>query len=275
MSKNKYKINSHNQLIDLNGDSINFELSFDIQSVNNNEQFEILVVDQNTLDNNENFTKTEEYKKSINGKMNGSVKSDNNKYQNFFIIIRSKNEQEVEITINKKDIEPNNEKIQFDEEEFQKNKEFNQLQNQIQNQEFQQIQQNQQFHNKNYNQNYNQNQQFNNQNQQFNNQNQLQNQQFNNQNQLQNQEFHNNQQFNNQNNQEFHNNKQFNNQNQLQNHDKEKNTELKNNKEEIKKNNINWKLYIFIFIICLILFGIYFYINKKTSNKSNIIVENN
>ena len=60
MSKNKYKINSHNQLIDLNGDSINFELSFDIQSVNNNEQFEILVVDQNTLDNNENFTKTEE-----------------------------------------------------------------------------------------------------------------------------------------------------------------------------------------------------------------------
>ena len=28
MYKNKYKINSHNQLIDLNGDSINFELSF-------------------------------------------------------------------------------------------------------------------------------------------------------------------------------------------------------------------------------------------------------
>ena len=75
------KINNHNQLIDLNGDSINFELTFDIQS-NPNDKFEILVVDQNTLDTNENFIKTE-YKKSVNGNIQGSVKSDINKYQKF------------------------------------------------------------------------------------------------------------------------------------------------------------------------------------------------
>ena len=244
MFKTKYKINNHNQLIDLNGDSINFELTFDIQS-NPNEKFEILVVDQNTLDTNENFIKTEEYKKSVNGNIQGSVKFDINKYQNFFIIIKSENEVDVEITINKKEIEP----------------QTYQPQTQYQSQTYQQqTYQPQTYQPQTYQpQTYQPQTQYQPQYQpqtQYQTEYQTQYQteyqtEYQNQPQTQYQT-------------EYQNKTQ--NQTESQQFDINKFEEENNEKKELiqhNKDSINWNLYIFLFIICLISGSIYIYLNKK------------
>ena len=254
MFKTKYKINNHNQLIDLNGDSINFELTFDIQS-NPNDKFEILVVDQNTLDTNENFIKTE-YKKSVNGNIQGSVKSDINKYQNFFIIIKSENEVDVEITINKKEIETQqcqtqnqsyqvdqqNKSYQLDQQNQQNNQPYQQNQQYQENQPYQKYQENQPYQKYQENQNYQQIQQteYQPQNQNY------QQIEYQPQNQTEYQKPQN---------QQFDINKY-----------EETTNEKNKEKTQYNKDSINWNIYIFLFIICLISGSIYIYLNKKKSN---------
>ena len=96
-----YKINQQKQLIDLNGQSVNFDLTFYIVS-KNGEPFEVLVVDQNTLDSNDNL----QYKLVEDGKISGNVVADKNIYQNYYLVIKSEIECDVQITIDKKDIPP-------------------------------------------------------------------------------------------------------------------------------------------------------------------------
>jgi hypothetical protein len=95
-----YKINQQKQLIDLNGQSVNFDLNFSVVS-KNGEPFDVLVVDQATLDS-ENVL---EYKKSDQGRISGSVVSDKNIYQNYFLVLKAEKPCEVYITIDKKEIE--------------------------------------------------------------------------------------------------------------------------------------------------------------------------
>jgi hypothetical protein len=66
-----YSVSKVKQLIDLNGDSVNFEVSFKVSS-RNKEPFEILVVDQATLDSDPNL----QYKSVTNGIISGKVKKD-------------------------------------------------------------------------------------------------------------------------------------------------------------------------------------------------------
>ena len=73
------------QLIDLNGDSINFNLNFKVQSKDNS-PFHVLVVDQDTLDN----TPSLEYKEA-KGSISGNIVADKNKYQNYYLILKSDN----------------------------------------------------------------------------------------------------------------------------------------------------------------------------------------
>ena len=96
-----YKVNQKQQLIDLNGNSVNFEIKFTATS-KNGELFEMVVVDQKIL--NENLKPN--YKKSNDGKLVGTIVSDKNVYQNYFLIIRAPQECEVQITIEKKEIQP-------------------------------------------------------------------------------------------------------------------------------------------------------------------------
>lgn len=107
---NNYNLNNHKQLIDLNGDTINFDITFTVTSKENSE-FELLVVDQATLDNNPSL----EYK-HVKGIISGNIISDKNVYQNYFLILKSENPCDVEVKIEKKEIEPNtsivNEKIE-------------------------------------------------------------------------------------------------------------------------------------------------------------------
>lgn len=88
------------QLIDINENLVNFEINFKI-TTKNNEPFEMVVVDQNTLNNNPNL----EYKK-VNGSISGTIRNDNNIFQTHFLVLRADNPCECLIMFDKKEIMP-------------------------------------------------------------------------------------------------------------------------------------------------------------------------
>ena len=103
MSKNTYTLTPQNQLIDLNGDLVNFDLTFSAVSKDGT-PFNAVVVDQHTLDNNPQL----EHKIAENGSIGGNIISDKNHYQNFFLVLKAHEKPcEVEVTIDKKSIQPN------------------------------------------------------------------------------------------------------------------------------------------------------------------------
>ena len=103
MSKNTYTLTPQNQLIDLNGDLVNFDLTFSAVSKDGT-PFNALVVDQQTLDNNPKL----EHKVAENGSIGGNIIHDKNQYQNFSLVLKAHEQPcEVEVTIDKKSIEPN------------------------------------------------------------------------------------------------------------------------------------------------------------------------
>lgn len=93
-----YKIGKVKQLIDLNQESTNFDASFRVVS-KNKEPFEILVVNQTTLDTNPNL----EYKKA-DGEISGRIVHDKNSKENFFIILKADKDCECMVQIDKKDL---------------------------------------------------------------------------------------------------------------------------------------------------------------------------
>jgi hypothetical protein len=100
--KKTYSLSSTQQLIDLNGETTNFDLSFSVTS-KGKQPFDLLVVDQSTLDNNPNL----EFKRANEGSMSGNIISDKNIYQNYFLCLKSETPCEVDVTIDKKEISPN------------------------------------------------------------------------------------------------------------------------------------------------------------------------
>lgn len=98
-TQQKYQVGKIKQLVDLNGDTTNFEASFRVASTNK-EPFYLLVVDQTTLDNTPNL----EYKKIENGEISGNVRQDKNVYQNYFLILKADNPCECVVEISKKEL---------------------------------------------------------------------------------------------------------------------------------------------------------------------------
>lgn len=94
-----YNLNKVRQLIDLNGDTTNFEISFKAVS-KNREPFDILIVDQTTLDNTPNL----EFKKAVNGEIAGNIVQDKNIYQNYFMVLKSDNPCQCDVEIVKKEL---------------------------------------------------------------------------------------------------------------------------------------------------------------------------
>ena len=96
-SKKIYTLGKIKQLIDLNGDSTNFDLSFKVTCADDT-HFDVLVVDQATLDNNQEL----EYKKTQKI-ISGNILTDKNiVYQNYFLILKSDKECTVEVELIKK-----------------------------------------------------------------------------------------------------------------------------------------------------------------------------
>ena len=96
-----YNLGKIKQLVDLNGDSTNFDLTFNATSKDGKE-FEALVVDQTMLDNDPN----PQYKKAEKGTISGNIVADKNVYQNYFLLLRSTEPCEVEVKLVKKEIQP-------------------------------------------------------------------------------------------------------------------------------------------------------------------------
>lgn len=93
-------LDTHQQLLDLNGDTTNFELTFTAKSMDGS-PFYVVVVDQTTLDNSPEL----EFKKA-DGIISGTIVSDKNVYQNYFLCMKSDSNCEVSVTIDKKEIQP-------------------------------------------------------------------------------------------------------------------------------------------------------------------------
>jgi hypothetical protein len=102
-TKKTYNLSTIKTLIDLNGDSINFEATFKIVS-KNKQPFYILVIDQTGLDNNPN----PEYQVADKGEISGTIKQDKNVYQNFFILLKADKPCECDVLIEKRELPKNN-----------------------------------------------------------------------------------------------------------------------------------------------------------------------
>ena len=83
-SQRKYQVGKYRQLIDLNGEIVNFELNFDVKSVDK-KPFHAVVVDQTTLDSNSDIS----YKYANSGEISGTIVADKNVYQNYFLLLKA------------------------------------------------------------------------------------------------------------------------------------------------------------------------------------------
>lgn len=92
----KYNLTPTKQLIDLNGEMINFTTDFTVISTNG-EKFECLVLDQETLDN----TKSEDelQYREVTGSVSGNITSDKNVFKNYYLVLKSASPCEVEVIL--------------------------------------------------------------------------------------------------------------------------------------------------------------------------------
>lgn len=104
MSKKTYLLSDRPQLIDLNGNHVNFIVDFQAIAKDPTQIFQMIVLTQEQLDTTD-IDKVE-MKKAI-GQIGGSITANNNKYQNYFLIIKKSNDTstnnepvEVEVNIN-------------------------------------------------------------------------------------------------------------------------------------------------------------------------------
>jgi hypothetical protein len=94
-----YAVNKLKQLIDLNGDSVNFEIKYKVTS-KDAKPFYFLIVDQTTLDNTPNL----EYKYVTQGEINGDLANVKNVFQNYFMVLKADEPCICDVLIEKKDL---------------------------------------------------------------------------------------------------------------------------------------------------------------------------
>ena len=102
MAAKTYNVTKQKQIIDLNGDSVNFDLTFNAKS-KDGKPFYVSVVDQEGLDNGKEIS----FKKSENGEISANIVSDKNIYKSYNLVIKADEPCTVDISIDKKLIQPN------------------------------------------------------------------------------------------------------------------------------------------------------------------------
>ena len=96
-----YNLTSIKQLVNLNEDKVNFDLQFKIDAQNNSDEFYAIVVTQEILDSGNEL----DYQKAT-GSLSGNILSDQNVYQNYLLLLKSDEPIEVVVTIQIRDINP-------------------------------------------------------------------------------------------------------------------------------------------------------------------------
>jgi hypothetical protein len=101
MTKNqrKYQVGKFRQLIDLNGDYVNFELNFHVKSAGD-KPFYALIVDQDILDADPDI----KYRNSQNGVISGSILADKNVHQNYSLLLKADEDCECIVTTDIKEL---------------------------------------------------------------------------------------------------------------------------------------------------------------------------
>ena len=105
MSKetNTIDLTSRHQLIDLNKKLVNFKIDFEVTSAEKKE-FDAVVLNQTTINNYDALDKIE--MKRAPGHISGTIIADNNKYENYFIILKSEEPHSVEVITTVEEIPP-------------------------------------------------------------------------------------------------------------------------------------------------------------------------
>lgn len=98
-TKNTYLLNKIKQLVELNGESVNYKLNFRVTS-KNKQPFEALVVSQADLDK----SATLEYQKVTDGEIGADINNNNNIYQSYFLILKADQPCEVDVEITKEEL---------------------------------------------------------------------------------------------------------------------------------------------------------------------------
>jgi len=101
MIKKSLNLSTTNQLVDLNENSINFDLTFKVVS-ENNKPFYFTIVDQEMLDVNKDL----DFRKVENGVISANIIASKNVYQNYFICLKADEDVNVQVFIDKKEIQP-------------------------------------------------------------------------------------------------------------------------------------------------------------------------
>jgi hypothetical protein len=99
IDKNTYNVNNMIQLIDLNKDIVNFNLNFKTECENPEQVYQLVVVDQITLDNGEPLSF-----KTAKGSLSGNIVSDKDMYKNYLLVLKSENECKIKVEIDCKPI---------------------------------------------------------------------------------------------------------------------------------------------------------------------------
>lgn len=96
-----YVLSKIQQLVDLNNDVTNFNLTFNA-TTKDGTPFDVVVVDQTILDSGEPL----EFRQATNGTISGNIVSDKNVYQNYFLALKSDKECECDVTVTLQEIPP-------------------------------------------------------------------------------------------------------------------------------------------------------------------------
>lgn len=104
--KTRLTLEKRHQLIDLNKEHVNFDIAFECRAVDATNDFEIIVVTQEQLNTVDLADLT--MKKTKGGYISGNIIADEDKYQNYFLIMRSATGEptDVDLEIRIKTIEP-------------------------------------------------------------------------------------------------------------------------------------------------------------------------
>lgn len=100
---NTYNIGPTKKLIDINKDLVNFEARFKVQAqptTQGNGEFEALIANQSTLDNNPDLP----LKRVTSGIIEGSFREDKGTYQSYFLILRSNVEMTVQVSVDVREV---------------------------------------------------------------------------------------------------------------------------------------------------------------------------
>ena len=106
-TKQKYVLSQRHQLIDLNKTYKNFKLQFQVVSTESNKDFHAIVLNQEQLDGTTDLQNVE--MKLAKGRIGGTIVADNDKYQNYFLVLKSilpQDNTEVEVTTTIEEVEP-------------------------------------------------------------------------------------------------------------------------------------------------------------------------